>query len=222
MSRVALIASVVFVAAGCILLEGEGDAARPAMTGDGEVGIWRPRRSRKATWLLVRIWSGPVEASQADDIVPELAVESLKEDVTAAGLRVATDIAPDGPHEALLLRRKQSGFVAIARGEEVPAFEVAGRPIGGGGTRADVGFEIVGEPLKDGTIRLEMAPLFRRISGFDDDEIRATALSFVAELRDGQTLRFTSPEGARDSAIRALFAGSGGRRRRLWVQVKTL
>jgi hypothetical protein len=210
---------VLLLAPGCYYaLEDDADRHEASSATHTIVG---PRgRSRSATWILVRAWSPLEEAPGEPPAGTPLEVESLKQDIHAAGMRVTLQDAPEAPHESILLKKAQSGFVAMARGLPTRAFEVAGRPVGGGAEAMDRGFELAVAPSPSGALRLVMAPLFRSERSTPADEVRVGALSFAVEVPNGRTFRIGGATDATHPAVRALFFDVSGERRSVWVNVE--
>lgn len=209
------------VLVGCYAMTAEDPYDAPP---EDDPAVFRQRGSQKATWFLVKLWT-----DRADSPAPDMdssgstpMIESFKQDVVAAGVRLTAAEPPERKHESLLLRKSQTGFAAIARDESLGAFAVGGRSFGGDGVRADLGLDIVPELLPDGRIALDVAPLFRGIEGIDGGEVRAHALSFGIVIADGSTILLESSRDAPDPVVRALFQDADSGRRKLWMQVELL
>ena len=219
------IAACAALASGCLYVDEEGDDAVMRLAARDDVAALAPARPAKgATWILVRVWSQVLAGGDAVPAATQgeapVAVESLKEDVRAAGLSLVPGAAPDGGHESLLLRRSQSGFAAVARGEPVRRFEVGGRPLGG--DVADRGLEVSADVTTRGTLRLELAPAFRNLPEAGGEEIRANALSCAIELAEGQVVRIGASADAGSAVLRAVFECPDGPARALWLQAEVV
>lgn len=226
----ALVALAVFFTAGCFPPEDPYDPIEQAKrdTEAAERGI--VRRGRNALWFLVKTWvrEVPAGAPLLEGASPAIH-ESVRQRVNAAGLHLVLRDPPEGEHSSILLQEKQSGFVALARGESVRTFTLEAKSYGGGEARADRGLELVPTGRVSGFHPgryFVFTPVFRRLAR-EGGELRIGGLRFDVRLATGETLVVDAFPDAADPVVRSLFfdvpeEDKQPTRRRLCIQVEAV
>jgi len=211
-------------AAGCFPPEDPNDPIERAKrdAAAAERGIIRRRRDR--TWFLVKYWA---RAAPRDE--PRGEQRRRKSEVPAHGrkaLEWKPVPPPRGPHGSILLGPGQSGFVAVARGEPVPRFDLDGKSYGADGGRVDRGFDITVHKVEAGLVTATMTPVFRGLAEGGGD-LRLETLTDQIALGPGaaEALLIEAPPDADDPVTRAFWfdvpeEGKRPTRRRLYVQVE--
>jgi hypothetical protein len=203
------IALTTLALAGCYYVEEEEPSADTVRRIWAE-GFPAPKRQRNAAWVLVKYSSGNAPHAvgwQAEQVE----LTPLGGEGTASPIRAAYVPEPEGPHESILIREGESGFLALARSELVRSFTCGGRSLGGDGRPVDRGFEISPRALRDGRVAVALAPVFvaadvgGRSAPERGHELRAGELAFGLPMEEGRGVMLYAAPGARDDVVQALF-----------------
>lgn len=195
------------LAAGCFPPEDPYDPIEQAKRDAEAAERGTFRRGRRGTWFVVKSWAGP---GKGDAVAPKVIAKGYGEALFSVA-RLGTP--PRTPHSSILLQEGQCGFVAVSRGAPVSEFVLAGETYGGGGVRADRGFDVTVRAFSPREAELRLTPVFRGLAEGGAD-LRLEELAFEGTLPAEEALAVLSC-GMGGLISRAFWRGgpSSGERR---------